>query len=135
MKSLADKLSTLLPSLLEKGEVYLLALFERDDVTGKWDVIFSSEWSDREPTSAVRFISDKLVPLLSPNELAALSRVVVIPSDQPAILAMSQSVNVEGECTEIQDCNFMGLQIKHALVIRCKRPPISKADVARAVIE
>jgi hypothetical protein len=34
MKSLADKLATLLPSLLEKGEVYLLALFERDDAPG-----------------------------------------------------------------------------------------------------
>lgn len=135
MKSLADKLSTLLPSLLEKGEVYLFALFERDDVTGKWDIIFSSEWSDREPTAAVRFISDKIVPLLSPSDLAAISRVVVIPSDQPAIRAMSQSVNIEGGCAEIQDCNFMGLQIKHAFVIRCKQPPITKADIAKVVTE
>lgn len=135
MKSIAEKLGTLLPSLLERGEVYLLALFERDDTPGKWDVVFSSTWSDQEPTPAVRFISEKLVPLLSPKELSALSRVVVIPSDQPAVRAMSSAINVEGGCADLIDCNFMGLQIKHAYVVRCKRPPVSKADVTAEIVE
>jgi hypothetical protein len=135
MKSIADKLATLMPTLLEKGDVYLLALFERDDAPGKWDVIFSSAWSDKEPTPAVRLISKILVPLLSPKELSALSRVVVIPSDQPAVSAMSSGISLEGGCADVVDCNFMGLQIKHAYVLRCKRPPVSKADVAAQIAE
>lgn len=97
--------------------------------------MFSSAWSDQQPTAAVRFISDKLIPLLSSEELAALSRVVVVPSDQPAVRAMSSAMNVEGGCADVVDCNFMGLQIKHAYVIRCKRPPVSKADIATAITE
>ena len=40
MKSLVDKLSAIAPELEQRDNVFLLALFERDDVPGKWDVVF-----------------------------------------------------------------------------------------------
>jgi hypothetical protein len=123
MKSLVDKLSAIAPELEQRGNVFLLALFERDDVPGKWDVVFSSDWSDRDPTAATRIISDKIIPNLNAEELSALSRIAIIPSTQPAVIRLSSAINVSAGCSEISESNSMGVQIKHAFVLRCKRPP------------
>jgi hypothetical protein len=129
MKALADRASSLLPLLDAKGKVYLFALFERDDISGKWDVVLSSDWSDKDASAAVRFVSEQLVPLLNDVELAALSRVVIIPSSEPGVLAMSSAANVTGGCLEVVDSNFMGLDIKHAFVFRCAKPAIPATAV------
>jgi hypothetical protein len=134
VKSLVEKVRSCLPALDKLGAVYLFALFEREDATGKWDIVLSSEWSDKDATSANKFVSSQVVPLLDPEELASLSRVVVIPSTAPAIAAMSSAMNVDGGSVEVQDCTFSGLQIKHAFVFRCKRP-ISKSQLTEAVTE
>lgn len=123
MKSLVDKLSVIAPELEQLGTVFLLALFERDDVPGKWDIVFSSDWSDGDPTRATRIISDKIIPKLDKEELSALSRIAVIPSTEPAVIRLSSAINISGGCSEISESNFMGVQIKHAFVLRCKRPP------------
>jgi len=134
MKSLVEKVRSSLPALDKHGLIYLYALFEREDATGKWDIVLSSEWSDKDATSANKLVSSEVVPLLNREELAALSRVIVIPSTAPAITAMSSAINVDEGSLEVQDCNFSGLQIKHAFVFRCKRP-ISKSQLSEAITE
>jgi hypothetical protein len=134
MNSLVEKVRSCLPALDRRGAVYLFALFEREDAAGKWDIVLSSEWSDTDATTANKLVSNEVVPLLNRDELAALSRIVVIPSTAPAIAAMSSAINVDGGSVEVQDCNFSGLQIKHAFVFRCKRP-VSKSQIAEQVTE
>lgn len=123
MKSLAEKVSKQLPKLDEFSPIYLWALFEHEDAPDKWDVVLSSRGSDQNAASAIRKISDHLVPELDRNELAAVSRIVVIPSEEPSVLALASSVAVQGGIMEVRDCNFMGLLIKHAFVFRTQRPP------------
>ena len=122
MNSLADKAQTLIPFLKERGTLFLLALFERDDVAGKWDLIISSDWSDKGSPTAIKEISKKLIPLLSPIELTSLSRIAVIPSTEQAVYAMASGISIESGQIDIQNCNFMGLQINHAIVLSSKRP-------------
>lgn len=129
MKSLADKLATLLPKLQEHGSIYLFALFARDDAAGKWDVVFSSEWSNSDAASAVRTISDMIVPMLGSEELAALSRVVIIPSKEPGVALLASGMS---GCAELVNCNFMGLQIGHAFIFRAQRPPAAQPAATAA---
>jgi hypothetical protein len=131
MKALCENVKALLPVLLERGPVYLFALFERDDAAGKWDVVLSAAWSDRDSSSAIRYVSGKLVPTLSPEELASLSRIVIIPSETPAVSAMTSTMNISGGETELVDCNLMGLQIKHAYIFRAQRPPAQQPGMAQ----
>jgi hypothetical protein len=131
MKALCEKLKTLLPELLERGPIYLFALFERDDAAGKWDVVLSAAWSDRDASSAIRYVSGKLVPTLSSEELASLARVVIIPSETPAVSAMTSAMNIAGGQTELVDCNLMGLQVKHAYIFRAQRPPAPQPGMAQ----
>ena len=132
MKSLAGKLATLLPKLQEDGPIYLFALFERDDAPGKWDVVFSSDWSNTDAASAVRTISDLIVPMLSGEELTALSRVVIIPSKEPSVALLASGMSVGGGCSEVVNCNFMGLQIGHAFIFRAQRPPAAQPTATAA---
>jgi hypothetical protein len=125
MKSLADKVQTLIPFLKQQGTLFLLALFERDDVADKWDLVISSDWSDKGTSAAIKELSKKLIPLLSPKELTSLSRIAVIPSSEQAVYAMASSVTVESGQIHIQNCNFMGLQINHAIVLSSNRPAVS----------
>lgn len=136
MKSLAKKVSSLLPVLEPRGPVYLFALFEREDIPGKWDIVLSSDWSDRQAGDAIRFISEQIVPTLQPDELAALSRIVVIPSKDPGVLAMTSAADVTAGSLELFDGSFNGLQVQHALVFLSKRPggalPETTANAAGA---
>ena len=125
MTSLADKAQTLIPFIKERGNLFLLALFERDDVAGKWDLIISSEWSDKDSSTAVKDLSSKLIPTLSPEELTSLSRIAVILSSERAVSAMASGISVECGKIDLQNCNFMGLQINHAIVLSSKRPVLS----------
>jgi len=124
MKTLADKVKALLPMLEERGTVYLFALFEREETSGKWDIVLSTEWSDKEPTEAVWLISDALVPQLTPEELSALSRVFVAPSNDPEVenfVEIDQSEHVERFYAS--GFSFMDVPFRQVYVFRTRKTP------------
>ena len=129
MKTLADKVKALLPMLEQRGAVYLFALFEREETFGKWDIVLSSEWSDKDSIAAVRLISDALVPKLNPEELSALSRVFIAPSHDPAVEEL-----IDGEQPQqverfyASGFEFMGVPIRQFYIFRTRKTP--RVDVA-----
>ncbi len=127
MKSLAEKVSKQMAKLDEFAPIYLWALFEHEDASDKWDVVLSSQGSDLNAASAIRKISQYLVPELDKAELAAVSRIVVIPSEEPSVMALASVTAVPGGIIEVSDCNFMGLVIKHAFLFRTQRPPRTRS--------
>lgn len=129
MKSLAEKVSKQLAQLDEFAPVYLWSLFENEDSPDKWDIVLSSKGSDQNAATAIRKISKHLVPELDKAELAAVSRIVVIPSEEPSVMALASSMAVQGGIIEVRDSNFMGLVIKHAFLFRTQRPPRTRATV------
>lgn len=127
MKSLAEKVRNLSAELEEYAPVYLWSLFENEDAPDKWDIVLSSRGSDQNAAAAIRKISKHLVPQLDKSELAAISRIVVIPSEEPSVMALAASMAVQGGLIEIRDSNFMGLAIKHAFLFRTQRPPRTRS--------
>jgi len=123
VEALGAKVKPLLPLLREKGEVYLLALFERDDVPDRLDLAISSEWADSSRNAAVKLAVSHLGPLLSPEERLALSRVVVIPSSVPMVTLLAANFANTGSVAEVVNCNFNGVQINHGWVFYSKAPP------------
>ena len=131
MKTLADKVKALLPMLEQRGAVYLFALFERKETAGKWDIVLSSEWSDKERAEAVRLISDALVPKLNPDELSALSRIFIAPSYEPEVDVFAigdQGVPMKHFFSD--DFSFMGVPIKQAYVFRTRTQTTRRFDIA-----
>ena len=129
MKTLADKVKALLPMLEQRGPVYLVALFEREETSGKWDIVLSSVWSDQDSIAAMRLISDALVPKLNPEELSALSGVFIAPSHDPAVeelIDAEQSNSVERFYAS--GFEFMGVPIRQFYIFRTRKTP--RVDVA-----
>lgn len=118
MRELSEKFVALERRLSqERGEFSLVALFLREDATNKWDLIMAAPWIDEDRTGALPFITTQIQQSFSSEELAALSRVVLVEQSNPAIAAINQAVNCEHGQIEIRDSNFFGLQIRLAYII------------------
>lgn len=121
MIPLEPKVLPLLPRLLERGEVYLFGLFERED--GKWDILVSSAAGDKDSKETLEFLSRLLVPVLSKDELLSISRIVIVPSRTPPMASLSRAMRVTAGSAVVENSNFFGLQIKRAVLFRCIAPP------------
>lgn len=122
MKKQAEKLLSVEIELSNAhGEFDLFALMLREDAPNKWDLIISSDWARENKKAALNAIVKKIQSTLTPQELLMLSRIIILENDDAALSAMHGAVHCEHSLTEILDCNFMGLAIKHAYLITSKR--------------
>ncbi len=122
MKEFAQKLVAVEQNIsAEKGAFLLFALFLREDAPDLWDLLVSAPWIDQNKGDALRYLVPKIKAVATPNELAQLSRIVIIEKDQPALSALQSAMHVEHSVAEIQSSNFFGMQIKHAYIITSRR--------------
>jgi hypothetical protein len=105
----------------EKGDLSLFALFLREEVEDKWDVVVSAPWLEANKKEALSYLADKIKSHLKPEELLSLSRIVLIDVGNPALDAVHRAIRVEHGTAEVVDSDFFGLHIKHAYIITLKR--------------
>jgi hypothetical protein len=105
----------------EKGELALFALFLREDVPDRWDLIVSAPWASSDEKSALDYLITTIKSDLGLGELTNLSRIVFIDPQDTSVLALNRAVHVEHGVVEVRDSNFFGLPIKHAFIITSKR--------------
>ncbi len=105
----------------EKGDYKLFGLFLREDSLDKWDLLVAADWIRTDDPEPVEYISSKIQKSLTPYEIVSLSRVLLIPEDNPGLIALQQGFSVEGGSVEIKNSTILGLQIKHAYIITCRR--------------
>ena len=122
MKDLVEKIAKLGQAISEeKGPFQLFALFLREDAPDKWDLIVAAPWIEHDKAKAVTYIAHKAQKALTKTELVKLSRIVAIDKGNPALDVLHRMFHLEYGLAEIKDCNFFGLQIKHAYVIVSSR--------------
>lgn len=105
----------------EKGGFALFALFLREDAADKWDLVISAPWVESDKEAALRLISSKVRAVLSPTELMAVSRIVLVEPTSPAVAAINRAFHVEHSTVEVRNSNFFGLAIKHATIFASVR--------------
>lgn len=122
MKNIIDKLINLEKKISsKKGPFLLFALFLREDASHVWDLVVSASWAAKNKASTLQYISKELNKTLSPNQMLKLSRIVIIEPGDPALETMHKAIQIEHGSAELKDCNFFGLQIRHAFLITSKR--------------
>jgi len=122
MKEIVDKFKTIEKELTdEKGEFNLFALFLREGSANKWDLLVSADWIIEDKSESLAVIAGKVQEHLEKKELLTLSRIVLINENNPALEAFHQTINIAHGSTEIQDIEFSGLEIKHAIVITSRK--------------
>jgi len=106
----------------EKGDFALFALFMREDVPDRWDLIVSAAWASQNQNTALEYVINKIKSDLSPQDLNQLARIVFIDPQDVAVGNLNRAIGVEHGQIEVRDRNFFGLPIKHAFIITSKGP-------------
>ncbi len=123
MKQLVDKLVLFEREVSrDKGDFYLFALFLREDAQDKWDLMVSAPWIGTNKREALNYLAKDIQSRLTQTELLSLSRIVLIEIDNSALRAILNSIRAEHVAAELRNCNFSGVQIKHAYIITAKKP-------------
>lgn len=104
----------------EKGDFALFALFLREDVPDRWDLIVSAPWASSDKNSALAALVSRIKSDLGAEDLTNLSRIVFIDPHDPSVQALNKAFRVEHGRVEVRDSNFFGLPIKHAFIITSK---------------
>lgn len=110
-----------------RGDFTLFALFLREDVHDRWDLIISADWVSADQKEALDYLINKIKSDLGPANLTQLSRIVFIDPANVLVQALNQAIHVEHGFSEARDTNFFGLPIKHAFIITSKGPSIAAA--------
>jgi hypothetical protein len=105
----------------EKGKFALFGLFLREDVEDRWDLVISAQWLKSNNKQDYEIIAKSLKKFLSKEEVIYLSRIVILDKGNPILEAVNRAFSIEHGQVECKDCNFFGLQIKHAYIITSKR--------------
>ncbi len=105
-----------------RGPFALFALFLREDVPDRWDLIVSAPWAAADQKGALEYLVNRIKEDLGPQELTQLSRIVFIDPDDTAVKNFNRAIHVEHGSVEVRDSNFFGMPIKQASIITSKRP-------------
>ena len=110
-----------------RGDFTLFALFLREDVPDRWDLIISAPWASADQKGALDYLVNTIKSDLGPADLTQLSRIVFIDPTDASVRALNQAIHVEHGSVEVRDGNFFGLPIKHAFIITSKMPSTAAA--------
>lgn len=105
-----------------RGGFTLFALFLREDVPDRWDLMISAPWASADQKAALDYLVSRIKSELGPADLTQLSRIVFIDPEDASVQDFNRAVHVEHGSVEVRDSNFFGLPIKHAFIITSKRP-------------
>ena len=112
----------------EKGDFALFALFMREEVPDRWDLMVSASWVGGDNAAAVNYLVARIKSKLGDRDLISLSRIVVIDPEDAAVQKLNRAVHVEHGNVEVRDSTFSGLAIKQAHIITSNQPPARAAS-------
>jgi hypothetical protein len=74
--------------LQSRGDLRLFALVLREGSPGRWDVVVSAPWADKNLDEALRYVSSVMMTTLDSNELLLVSRVIILEDGNPVLTAL-----------------------------------------------
>lgn len=122
MKSLIQNMMVVEQELADEcGDFTVFALFLRENSPGKWDVMVSAPWIDKNKQAGLRKVADKLKFCLKKEEMLMLSRIVILKHDDPELHELDRfNFSKSSKVIEIKDDNLLGQDIKQAFFIPLK---------------
>ena len=105
-----------------RGDFVLFALFLREDLPDRWDLMISAPWASEDKKGALDYLITRIKADLGPDDLTQLSRIVFIDPKDISVQNLNRAIRVEHGAVEVRDSSFFGLPIKHAFIITSKRP-------------
>ena len=107
--------------IIEKGSLTFFALFLREGVEDRWDLLASAPWLDRDEPGGLRYITKKLAGRLSEREMLELSRIIIVSQQDPALRKLLRNITAEdGELQFLDNVQFGPLSLSRAIIFEAK---------------
>jgi hypothetical protein len=121
MNELFEKVAQIERQIAEaKGPFTLFALFERDNLPTRFELVFAAPWVDDKGKALREFVA-VLKEHLSLEQMISLSRVIILdPCDEP-VRSFTSAFDVEHGRLEVREENIFGLPIGQGLIITSRR--------------
>jgi hypothetical protein len=102
----------------DRGDMALLALFERDDQKGVWDFIVAGGGLRDDRLDDFRYVADAMKDTLTTEERREMPRIVILPDDYEPVVKLIRRVQpVNGPApVELENINFYQFFIRNALI-------------------
>jgi hypothetical protein len=105
----------------EKGSFTLFALFERQDIPTRWDLVIAAPWVEEDNVQAVRVIADEMKKNLPKDDLVRVSRIVLLDPDDASVRAITSAHSVEHGRVEIDEGSDFGFPVERGYVITARQ--------------
>jgi len=103
------------------GGFNLFALVEREDITGKYDLLVSIKLKKMSKNGLFRVIHENFIEEMQDDELLMFSRFVYLLPTEPFVQNINSLVEMQHGNFEVRNTSINGLQIKHAVIISSSR--------------
>lgn len=103
------------------GAFNLFALFEREDIKDKFDLVLSIDLKGKAENQIFKELHSEFKNVLSDNELTNFSRFIFLEPSNPVVIGINTMFNVEHSDVNIRNCSFGNMKIHHAIVFASQR--------------
>ena len=107
----------------QQGDFTLFALFEREEVPGKWDLV-AAPWLDTSRNS-IKELIDALNAFFDVKDWKIIATVVPMKESSDFVQAITRKYHFEHQLEEIGSTYVNGLYITHAFLITSNPSPAS----------
>jgi hypothetical protein len=105
--------------IADRGYLIFLALFEREDNPGWWDLLIAGGGLRSDTLADYEYVGRILRDELPRNELIRLSKFVLLPDDYEPAQKLARKVQIDdGEPIELEDFRFYQFFIRRALIFQ-----------------
>jgi len=105
--------------IADRGYLIFLALFEREENPGRWDLLISGGGLRADTLADYEYVARVLKAELTTEEMLQLSKFVLLREDYEPAQKLARKVQVDdGEPVELEDFRFYEFFIRRALIFQ-----------------
>jgi hypothetical protein len=112
----------------DRGCLEFLALFERDEDPGRWDLLIAGGGLRSDTLADYEYVGRVLMDELTTNEMLELVKFVLLPEDYEPVHKILRRVRVEDDdVVELENFRFYEFLIRRALIFHAQPAEVGAA--------
>jgi hypothetical protein len=114
--------------IADRGGLAFLALFERDEDPGRWDLLIAGAGLRSDTLTDYEYVGRVLMDELTTDEMVQLVKFVLLPDDYEPVEKLLRRVQVDnGEPVELENFRFYEFLIRRALIFHAQPAEVGAA--------
>lgn len=104
----------------QKGAFTLFAVFERQDIPSRWDLVVAAPWVGEDNEKAMRLLAAEMKKRLPASDVGRVSRIVLLDPNDSSVRAITSVHSVEHGRVQIDEASSYGLPTDRGYLITAR---------------